>query len=85
MFEWIGSVIMMIIKLVMIMMMMALMLMTTSGRPTTAYAKSNHSMFEGYALHVHEPGRLELRFWMVLRFPLAGPAVSNIVTLIRNI
>ena len=60
-------------------------MMTTSGRPTTADAKSNDSMFEGDALHVHEPGGLELRFWMVLRFPLAGPAVSNIVTLIRNI
>ena len=65
-------------------------MMTTSGRPTTAYAKSNHSMFEGDALHVHEPGRLELRFWMVLRLPLAGPAISNIVissviAVIRNI
>ena len=57
-----------------------LSMMTTSGRPTTADAKSNHSMFEGDALHVHEPGGLELRFWMVLRLPLAGPAISNIVT-----
>ena len=57
-----------------------LSMMTTSGRPTTADAKSNDSMFEGDALHVHEPGRLELRLWMVLRLPLAGPAISNIVT-----
>ena len=65
-------------------------MMTTSGRPTTADAKSNHSMFEGDALHLHEPGRLELRLWMVLRLPLAGPAISNIVissviAVIRNI
>ena len=76
----------MLVMIMVIMMIMALLIpgvlsmMTTSGRPTTADAKSNHSMFEGDALHVHEPGRLELRFRMVLRLPLAGPAISNIVT-----
>ena len=54
------------------MMMMMTMTMIITGGPATTNAKSGDSMFESYALHLHEPRRLQLRLWMVLWITYAG-------------